>query len=100
IIVLKFFIQLGLLRQLFYTKKLFKFYSTFSCFTSVTSLIMSLLCGRMQLVRVGCKNSSLVAIASGIPQGSILGPILFSLCIGELLSMKLNGVLIGFADNT
>ena len=44
----------------------------------------SYLTGRKQFVQFGCSNSSVSDIKFGVPQGSILGPILFLLFFNDL----------------
>ena len=46
----------------------------------------------------GCR-SKLVNVASGVPQGSVLGPLLFLLYTSELFSILENN-LIGYADDS
>ena len=46
---------------------------------TVINWITSYLLGRLQKVVVGDANSSAVPLSCGVPQGSILGPILFTL---------------------
>lgn len=62
-------------------------------------LIQSYLTGRTQSVFSNFTLSSPVDIISGVPQGSILGPILFSLFINDLPSVLKNCMIHIFADD-
>ena len=59
----------------------------------------SYLGGRRQCVVLNNKTSTVLPITYGVPQGSILGPILFSLYINEIPS-KINCGIVLYADDT
>jgi hypothetical protein len=59
----------------------------------------SYLQGRPQRVRLGSVMSSLKTILKGIPQGSILGPILFKIYIDSITRLNLKGNIQLFADD-
>ena len=46
--------------------------------------LLSYLCDRCQFVQIDDKSSSCQTIAFGIPQGSILGPMIFNLYVSDL----------------
>jgi len=59
------------------------------------------LSARMQCVRIESSLSSYCAVTSGVPQGSVLGPILFVLFINDIINNAENSVTVKmFADDT
>ena len=68
-------------------------------FGSVLSILTQFLSNRSQHVMVDGCRSKLVDVVSGVPQGSVLGPLLFLLCTSELFSI-LENKLIGYADDS
>ena len=66
---------------------------------SVSSVLTQFLSNRSQFVLVDGCLSKLVNVVSGVPQGSVLGPLLFLLFTSELFSI-LENKLIGYADDS
>jgi hypothetical protein len=67
--------------------------------SSVLSRIRSFLVTRTQRVRVGQARSSQAAVLSDIPQGSMLGPIFFTVFINDL-PVVVHSLVKIFADDT
>ena len=65
----------------------------------VLSILTQFLSNRSQQIMVDGCQSKLVNVASGVPQGSVLGPLLFLLYTSELFSI-LENKLIGYADDS
>ena len=65
---------------------------------SMLSVLTQFLSNRSQHVLVDGCRSKLVKVVSGVPQGSVLGPLLFLLYTSELFSI-LENKLIGYADD-
>ena len=65
---------------------------------SVLSILTQFLSNRSKQVMVDGCRSKLVNVVSGVPQGSVLGPLLFLLYTSELFS-NLENKLIGYADD-
>ena len=62
-------------------------------------LIKNYLTDRMQAVRINNSMSDYKTIECGIPQGSVLGPLLFLIYLNDLNSISLNLEVITFADD-
>ena len=67
---------------------------------SATSLISDYLSKRYQRVKIGSVFSSYLEILRGVPQGSILGPILFNIFINDLIYFIQETEVCNFADDT
>ena len=63
-------------------------------------LIQNYLSQRQQRVKVGSPFSEWLEIVLGVPQGSILGPILFNVFINDLLLFMKETDICNFADDT
>jgi exonuclease III len=60
----------------------------------------SYLADRSQKVRLGDRYSDSEYVRCGVPQGSVLGPVLFLVFINDLCNLNVNGRIITFADDT
>ena len=67
---------------------------------SANDPLRSYLSNRKQYVQIDDISSSIVSINTGVPQGSILGPLLLNICINDIImsSDKFNFIL--YADDT
>ena len=66
----------------------------------VLSLFKSYLTNRKQRVRIGDSYSDLADLKIGVPQGSILGPLLFIIYVNDIFHVPEFGHAILFADDT
>lgn len=66
----------------------------------IVNWIRNFLTNRWQSVAINGILSNLVQIPSGVPQGSLLGPVLFLLYLNDIFALKISSNLIAFADDT
>lgn len=66
---------------------------------NATSWIQSYLSNRKQLVKFGKIRSNIEKIESGVPQGSILGPLLFITCTNDIYSKLAEYEIFTYADD-
>lgn len=66
---------------------------------AVNDLLADYLRGRMQYVALDDSSSELREVRTGVPQGSVLGPLLFLIFLNDLGDVQLQGTLFIYADD-
>lgn len=66
----------------------------------VSDLFKSYLSSRQQFVSIDSKKSDYLSVKKGVPQGSILGPVLFLLYINDITEVQYTPEIKMFADDT
>lgn len=64
------------------------------------NLLRSYLSHRRQVVQISNSRSQILPLLCGVPQGSILGPLLFNLYINDIVNINNNAMFIIYADDT
>ena len=80
-------------------KRLIKKLSAYGIQGKLLKWLEDFLTGRSQQVAVGSGLSSWGSVSSGVPQGSVLGPVLFLLYVNELPKLVSSQIMM-FADDT
>ena len=66
---------------------------------NAVTLVYSYLTNPKQKVKVGSAYNTFQNIATGVPQGSVLDPLLFNIFINDMFYLDLKSEICNFADN-
>ena len=64
------------------------------------NLLKSYLTDREQYVQIGNEVSDQRTVRCGVPQGTVLGPLLFTIYINDMFEILIQGKIVSFADDT
>ena len=67
---------------------------------TANKFMKSYLCNRKQFVQIGDTESKMRPVITGVPQGSIVGPLLFNILINDIVMASQKFNLILYADDT
>ena len=73
---------------------------TYGVKSATCKWLFSYLCGRLQVTRVGQETSRPMLVDCGVLQGSILGPLLFTIYVNDLPSVVSQSKINLYADDT
>ena len=70
-------------------------FDKFSC-----ALIHDFLRDRLQRVKLSGMSSNWISVKQGVPQGTILGPVLFLIYVNEIRDLRITSKIVQYADDT